>query len=298
MDSIMTNEIQQTLCSFRDKWEQNRNLAFSETLKEGSDIFTWILNRNGLSCAAEFERWLFPRTRILDAGCGNGRVTALINKYAQPAAEIIAIDLTAAEVARDNLANIDRITVHKKDLLEDLSDLGYFDLIYCQEVLHHTSNPLGAFLNLCRQLKRKGEIAVYVYKRKAPIREFADDCVRDRISSLPYEQAMSAMREITELGKALSDFSMKIKVPDVKVLEIPAGEYDIQRLIYHFFLKCFWNPALSFEENAAINYDWYHPQLCSRHTLEEVLGWYSEAGLHVIHQCVDFYGITVRGVKN
>lgn len=298
MDSIMANGIQQTLCSFRDKWEQNRNLAFSETLTEGSDIFTWILNRNGLSCAYEFERWLSPRSRILDAGCGNGRVTALLKKYAQPSSDIIAIDLTSAEIARENLANLNRISVYKKDLLEDLSDLGYFDLIYCQEVLHHTSDPQAAFNNLCRQLTKNGEIAIYVYKQKAPIREYADDFIRDRISSLPYEQAMSAMREITELGKALSDFSVKVKVPDVKVLEIPAGEYDIQRLIYHFFLKCFWNPALSFDDNAAINYDWYHPQLCSRHTLEEVLGWFSQASLHVIHQCVDFYGITVRGVKN
>jgi hypothetical protein len=82
------------------------------------------------------------------------------------------------------------------------------------------------------------------------------------------------------------------------VLGIEAGEYDVQRLIYHFFLKCFWNPDLEFEANAAINYDWYHPQLCSRHTVEEVRSWFDAAELTVVHSLVDHYGITMRGIRN
>ena len=80
------------------------------------------------------------------------------------------------------------------------------------------------------------------------------------------------------------------------MLGIQAGTYDVQRLIYHFFAKCFWNPEMDFESNAAINFDWYHPQLCTRHTLEEVEGWFARARLHIVHRCVDHYGITVRGV--
>ena len=144
----------------------------------------------------------------------------------------------------------------------------------------------------------EGEIAIYVYKLKAPIREYADDMIRGLISGLPYEDALDAMKELTGLGRALSDLDVKVTVPAVKVLGIDAGEYDIQRLIYHFFLKCFWNPAMTFEENAAINYDWYHPQLCTRHTLEEIEEWFSDAGLDVVHRCVDYYGITMRGAKS
>ncbi len=290
--------LNQTLTSFRDKWEQNKKLAFSETLREGSDIHSWILTRNGFSNTSEFKKWLLPKSRILDAGCGNGRVTALLRHCAPASADVVGIDLTAAEVARENLSGLDKVRVEKKDLLEDLTDLGRFDLIYCQEVLHHTSDPRGAFLNVCKQLQSGGEIAIYVYKLKAPIREYADDFVREKISELPYEKALMAMKEVTEFGKALSELNVKVQVPEVKLLGIDAGEYDVQRLIYHFFLKCFWNPSLSFEENAAINYDWYHPQLCTRHTLEEVEGWFSEAGLKIIHRCVDYYGITVRGVSS
>lgn len=287
----------QTFNSFRDKWEQNTQLAFSETSREGSDIFNWILNRNGFDTTQSFAHWLGGRKRILDGGCGNGRVTALLDQYAPPEARIVGVDLTAAAVARENLRKSLRVQIEEGDLLGDLSPLGKFDLIYCQEVLHHTADPKKSFLNLCSLLSDKGEIAIYVYKQKAPLREHADDYVRDRISGLPYEQAMELMAQVTELGKVLSNLKVSVDIPEVKVLGIEAGNYDVQRFLYHYFLKCFWNPDLSYQENVAINYDWYHPQLCTRHTLEEIEGWFGDAGLNIVHRCVDHYGITVRGVR-
>jgi SAM-dependent methyltransferase len=287
----------QTRKSFREKWENNPELAFSETSREGSDIFQWITNRNGFATPEDFRRWLAPRRRILDAGCGNGRVTALLRRYAPADAEIVGIDLTAAEVARANLAGLPLVSVFQKDLLGGLDDLGRFDLIYCQEVLHHTADPRQAFLNLTRLLSSGGEIAIYVYKVKSPLREYADDYVRDRVSRLSYEEALDAMKEITAFGKALAELNSKVTVSEVKVLGIEAGEYDVQRLFYHFFLKCFWNRDLSVDDNVAINYDWYHPQLCTRHTPDEVASWFTEAGLRIVHTVVDHYGITMRGVR-
>jgi SAM-dependent methyltransferase len=182
-----------------------------------------------------------------------------------------------------------------RDLLGDLSGLGRFDFIYSQEVLHHTADPPRAFANLCQLLEPGGEIAIYVYRAKAPAREFVDDYVRERIAGLPYEEAAAHCREISELGRALAQSGAKVKVPAVRVLEIEAGEYDVQRFVYHFFAKCYWNPDVSFEENVMINYDWYHPQLCSRHTQQEVEGWFRDAHLEIAHSRVDFYGITMRG---
>jgi hypothetical protein len=94
-----------------------------------------------------------------------------------------------------------------------------------------------------------------VYKIKAPLREFCDDLVRSRISHLPYKEAMDAMNQVTELGRALAEIKANVSVPNVGVLGIEAGTYDVQRFIYHFFTKCFWNPELDFESNAAINFD-------------------------------------------
>lgn len=290
------NSATQTAGSFRDKWTNNPDLAFAETSREGSEIFNWILGRNGFATPDAFRGWLSGRKRILDAGCGNGRVTALLLKYAPPDAGVMGIDLTAAAVAEQQFRGESQVSFRSKDLLGDLTDLGLFDLIYCQEVLHHTADPRRAFLNLCGRLAPGGEIAVYVYKQKAPLREYADDFIRQKVAGLPYEEAMKQVSGITELGRALSSLDARVRVPDVELLGIEAGEYDVQRLVYFFFLKCFWNPELGFEASTAINYDWYHPQLCSRHTVPEIEAWFADAGLTVVHRHVDPYGITFRGI--
>jgi SAM-dependent methyltransferase len=282
--------------SFKDKWDNNPSLAFAATITEGSDIYRWVLERNGFADTNALKGFLAGKRRVLDAGCGNGRVTALLRRLSSAeSTEVVGIDLVAADIARANLAHERNVRFEKRDLLGDLSGLGEFDFIYCQEVLHHTADPVKGFRNLCALLEPGGEIAIYVYRKKAPGREFVDDFIRDRIAHLPYEEAREVSRQITELGRALSASGAKVTVPAVEMLGIEAGEYDLQRFVYHFFAKCFWSPELSFDDNVAINYDWYHPQLCSRHTLPEVEQWFAMAGLDVVHRFTDFYGITVRG---
>jgi SAM-dependent methyltransferase len=268
-------------------------------LKEGHDINRWILERNGFASNAELKAYLRSKRRILDAGCGNGRVTALLRTCSSvEKTEIVAVDLVAAKVARRNLSRYRNIKVQEANLLGDLSGLGKFDFIYCQEVLHHTADPPYAFRNLCSLLLPGGEIAVYLYKRKGPAREFVDAYIHKQISNMPYPEAMKVCEQLTALGKALSGYKMTLEIPDVETLNITSGRYDLQRFIYHFFCKCFWNPSLSFQENAVINYDWYHPDMASRHTLEEIRGWFSDVGLTVVHEYVDHYGITVRGRRS
>lgn len=283
--------------SFKDKWENNTDLAFRETLDPTSEIHRWIIGRNGFADDDAFRRHLAGRKRLLDAGCGNGRVTALLSELAPADSDIVGLDLVAAKVAIANLAALPNITIHAKDMLGDLSSLGRFDFIYCQEVLHHTADPRGGLLNLASLLEPGGELAIYVYKQKAPAREFVDDFVRDRIAHLPYDEAMVVCRQITELGKTLNAVPASVTVADLPLMGIEAGDYSIQRFFYHFFMKCFWNDEMSFEDNAAINYDWYHPQLATRHSRDEVFGWFRDAGLTVVHELVDPYGITMRGVR-
>lgn len=288
-----------TAQSFSDKWHKNTGLAFENTLNPDSETFKWITERNGFKDGEELREFLSSKKRVLDGGCGNGRVTALLRTYSDSkTTEIIGIDLTAADVAEKNLAAYENVKFYKKNLLDNLDDLGKFDFIYCQEVLHHTGNARKGFDNLVQILEPGGEIAIYVYKQKAPAREFVDDYVREKIAGMDYETAMKHCRQITELGKALTDQNVKLKIPEVELLQIPAGEYNLQRFIYHFFAKMFWNDEYNFEDNAVINYDWYHPQDCTRHTIEEVREWFTENGLKINYEHTDFYGITVKGEYN
>ncbi|HXD92258.1 MAG TPA: class I SAM-dependent methyltransferase [Bacteroidia bacterium] len=288
-----------TEASFRDKWENNQDLAFSETLREGSDIQNWILNRNGWNTKNDLVQFLTNKQNILDAGCGNGRVTALLGQCANAKASVVGIDLVAADVAVKNLTDYSNIKIFPADLLENNSKFGKFDFIYCQEVLHHTNNPELSFKNLIENnLEDNGCIAIYVYRKKAPVREYVDDYIRDKIKGLSYAEAKKACNEITELGKALSDMKLNVKIPAVDILKIEAGEYDLQRFIYHYFMKCFWSNSMSFNNNSAINYDWYHPQNCERYEIEEIRAWFNNCNLKITHEFVDHYGITMHGKKN
>ena len=284
--------------SFLDKWNNNPKLAFDNTLKEGSEIFNWILKRNGFKNKNHLIKYLANKTRILDAGCGNGRVTALLSKYSNPLkTEIVGIDLVASNIAKKNFKDNNKIKFYKKNILDKLNDLGKFDFVYCQEVLHHTKIPKKAFINLCSLLTKNGEIAIYVYKKKAPIREYVDDYIRKKIENLSYIEAIKVCEQITKLGYILSQINAKITVPQIDSLEISKGKYDLQRFLYHFFIKCYWNPELSFKDNVVINYDWYHPQICIRYQPDVIRNWFNEAGLKIIHENIDHYGITIRGKR-
>ena len=289
----------QTKNSFLQKWTSANGFQTGGLASFDSNTLNWILTRNGFESIDELSKYIKQFPVILDAGCGNGRVLGLLAEISGQDQKLFGVDLAAADIARENLMPIPKITVSQADLMEfsTLENICSPDFIYCQEVLHHTADPSVSFNNLARLLNVGGEIAIYVYKEKAPIREYSDDYVRGQISSLNYGDASKHMLQFAEFGRALSNLQIEIDVPEVTVLGISAGKYDLQRFIYHHFMKCYWNDELSLENNVMINFDWYHPTIASRHTLEEVRTWYMESGIAIIHEHVDEYGITMRGKK-
>lgn len=288
----------QTRGSFADKWALAGRSLFDQTLDPANEINQWIVRRNGFSSLEAFSSHVRPRRRILDAGCGNGRVTALLRRIAHEDAEIVGIDFASAAIAAENLKHLDKVGCHEGDLTKPLERFGRFDFIYCQEVLHHTNDPQLSFSNLCRILEDGGEIAVYVYKKKAVIREFADDYLREHVSKLDRDSALEVSSQLTELGRVLSSLEEEVDIPAIPLLGMQGGRQTVQRFIYDHMLKCFYNASFSETENNLTNFDWYHPEVASRHTLEEVRRWFDDSAISITHECVDAYGITIRGVKS
>lgn len=295
----MENQIEQTRNSFEGKWKAVSDYQVEGPESFDSDTLGWILRRNGFLDIDDFARYLSRFPVILDAGCGNGRILKLMHHIGGVEQKYIGVDFASWKTAQANLIDYKNVTIKMADLtnFSTMKDLAAPDFIYCQEVLHHTSDPSLSFGNLVKLLKKGGEIAIYVYKQKAPIREYTDDFVRSKIEAMTHDEAADLTRDFAEFGRVLSDLNIEVTVPNLRLLEIPAGTYDVQRLFYHFFVKCYWNNELSEEVNNMTNFDWYHPSICSRHTLDEVLEWFSSNKLDVVHSYVDEYGITVRGKK-
>jgi SAM-dependent methyltransferase len=231
----------QTNESFLQKWTIGAGAFLDTTLDENSDIFSWITNRNGFQATSEFSNWLSSRSRILDAGCGNGRITQLLRKYSPATTQILGIDFASHEIAQSNCGSMPNTSFMYADLMGDLSNLGQFDLIYCQEVLHHTVDPKRSFLNLVGLLEPEGEIAIYVYKRKSVIREFSDDFIRNQIEGLTFDQAKEAITQITNFARVVSRMPGTFSFPDIPILGIKADELSLHRFIYNNCFKNFWN---------------------------------------------------------
>lgn len=260
----------------------------------------WLAQRYGFGDCAEMGRYMAGRGCVLDAGCGSG-LSASQWLGADWAGEAwVGVDISEAiDVAKQRLGQVPNTHFIQADILDPpLIERG-FDAIFSEGVLHHTPSTEQAIKRLAPLLKPEGEFLFYVYRRKGPIREFADDFIRGEVSGLEPEQAWEKLRPLTRLAQALADLKVTIDVPeDIPYLGIKAGPVDVQRLIYWNFMKLFWNREFSFEENNHVNYDWYHPRYAHRQSEEEVRRWCAEAGLRVHHFNAQESGFTVRAFKS
>jgi arsenite methyltransferase len=288
----------QTESSFGYKWTKLESFG-SPGMR--AELHNWLIERYGFASADDMCGFFAARRRILDAGCGAGFATSawMREGWSDAGAEWIGLDISVAiDVARSRLDQFGGTHFVQGDVLHPPFRPGVFDAIMSEGVLHHTPSTRGALNALVPLLAPEGELMFYVYRQKAPIREFTDDYVREKLASLEAGEAWDALRPLTRLGKALAELRVEVEVPeDVPLLGIKAGRHDIQRLLYWHVAKLFWNDRMTFEENNHVNFDWYAPRYAHRHTEQEVRGWCDAAGLEISHFNVHEAGITVRAIK-
>jgi SAM-dependent methyltransferase len=287
----------QTEQSFAYKWGKRASYE-SEAMRAVAQ--EWMLRRYGFESSAAMRAYLAERDPVLDAGCGSGFTSSLWLEpgWSKGKATWLGADVSGAiDVARERLADIERVYFVQADVLDLPFEHQSFGAVVCEGVMHHTPSTEAALHALAGLLRSGGEFLFYVYRRKAPVREFADDHVRAAVSGLPPAEAWEALRPLTELGKLFAELNAEVEVPDIPVLGIEAGTYDVQRLIYWHFAKLFWNHELTMEENLHVNFDWYHPRYAHRHSEEEVRAWCGDADLEITRFDVEPSGFTVRAIK-
>lgn len=292
--SSVTMDDGATQRSFGAKWAQ-----YQEEDRDRLAEFQhrWFDERFGFAGERAFEEFLAGKHRILDAGTGPGICAARCASLSQ--ARVVGMDLsdsvTAAHRRNQHLDNLDYV---QGDILNPPFAPGTFDLVVADQVLHHTPDCVRAFRTMAGLVAPGGQLAAYVYRKKAVLRELADDHIIDFTSTLPVDQCLELSEQLTELGRELSRLKASVKLErGVPLLGIEPGEHDVQRLIYWTMLKCFWNEELGWHQSVMVNYDWYSPVYRSRHTEDEVLGWCRDAGLEVVHTDVVPSGISVRAAR-
>lgn len=297
------------------------NISDTQQQTEDTFGFKWKKRETYESPAvqAEWQRWLFEkyfdgnaieldnlltagggRKAILDAGCGSGGSGILLFGERLRDHDYLGVDISdAVAVARKRF---DEKGIPARFEQCDLNSIpehyGPFDIIFSEGVLHHTDSVEKAIFELSLRLKKGGKFLFYVYVKKAPIREYTDDLIRAAISPLDNEEAWNALEPLSKLGKTLGDLNIKIEVEDaIPYLGIEKGTYDLQRFFYYKICKAFFRADYSLDEMNHINFDWFRPANCYRHTPEEISDFCAKAGLEIARLHVEESGITVIAAK-
>ena len=288
----------QTKEAFGFKWSK-RDTYESEAVQENAK--KWLFERYCDNNPAHLEKWLEgERKIILDVGCGSGYSAIPFFGEHLKHHDYLGIDISnAIDIARERFKE----RGYPGDFLQaDMTELPIpnesVDIIFAEGVLHHTDNTGKTLRYLSSKLKKGGRFLFYVYKKKAVIREFTDDYIRNSIKDMTDEEAWQALMPLTKLGKVLGDLDLKISVPEnIELLDIPKGEIDIQRLFYWYISKMYYKPEYSLDEMNHINFDWYRPLNCHRHTEDEIRQYCKDASLDIEHINIQHAGITVVAQK-
>lgn len=289
---------QQTDKAFGFKWAKRETY---ESPASKANMQDWLFQRYCKGDTSRLDQWLEgSRKLIVDAGCGAGFSGLLFFGDRLKNHDYLGVDISSAvDVARQRFQESDI----SADFLQcDLSKLpivdNSVDIIFSEGVLHHTDSTELSIKYLARKLVTGGRFLFYVYRKKAVVREFTDDYVREYLKAMGDEEAWEALKPLTQLGIALGKLNVEIDVEEaIPFLGIEAGKLDLQRFFYWNICKAYYRPEFSFDEMHHINFDWFRPLNCHRHTPEEVVKWCGEAGLNIEHIDVQEAGITIVALK-
>lgn len=112
------------------------------------------------------NQYEFGGKSILDAGTGTGHRLMEVALFYRNS-KFTAIDYSQRSI---NIAkrlalkqNVSNVNFKIKNLMNNLSGLGKFQIILCMGVLHHLSDPKVGLRNLCSVLHDNGLLFLYVY---------------------------------------------------------------------------------------------------------------------------------------
>ncbi|MCP9852119.1 methyltransferase domain-containing protein [Synechococcus sp. HJ21-Hayes] len=294
---LVSYEQAQTRETFGFKWKKVETFGSPSSLAR---MRAWLIERYGDLSAVKWLEEHGEQPLLIDAGCGAGMSGLELLEPLLPRIRYLGVDVSeAVDVARQRFAE----RGHSCGFLQaDISELPLppesVDLIFSEGVLHHTNSTEHALKSLATLLRKGGRFMFYVYKKKGPIREFADDFIRERLQPMSPDQAWIAMEPLTQLGISLGKLNAEIEIPEpIDLLGIPAGRTSVQRLFYWHVAKMFYRSDLTFDEMNHINFDWYAPANATRQTPEEVRTWCDEAGMIIEREVIEEAGITIIARK-
>lgn len=212
---------------------------------------------------------------VLDAGCGMGR---FMEVALNDGARVVGVDMSEAVVAaRENVGSHLGANVIRADILKPPFKEGVFDCVYSLGVLHHTPDAARAFEVLLGLLKRGGFCAIWVY---------TNETMADKV----YNLVSGMYRVITiRLPLRLLYALCHLAVPFYYV-----GRLPVLGLVFRTVLPM--STHRRGDWRILDTFDWYSAKYQSKHTFDEVEGWFCSAGMSDIERMA--VPVAVRGRRD
>ena len=140
--------------------------------KENDNKQTILEKGNKNFLANQFKKFIGHKKNVLEVGCGTGQLSIYFSIGANN--NIVGLDPTieSLKLAKNfsDKNNITNIKFVNADIFDDVLSDNYFDLIWCNGVLHHTKDPYGAFEILVKSLKKEGYVLIGLYNKIGRVR--------------------------------------------------------------------------------------------------------------------------------
>jgi SAM-dependent methyltransferase/uncharacterized protein YbaR (Trm112 family) len=201
---------------------------------------------------------------VLDGGCGSGKLTRQIAEHG--AEVVIGVDIIeAVDGAFERSRDLPNVHIVQGNIFELPLRRQAFDLVWSNGVIHHTPDARGAHEALAQMVKPEGLLYVWVYaKRFNPFRFAKDVLDLLRVTRLPEPVLLRVSKVFAYLSFGMhAVYKLIRRLPPFRARSRWAKRTLRRRTVDE--LQLTWFDALS-------------PEYDSRHSEEEVIGWFERLG--------------------
>jgi len=138
----------------------------------------WATAEFGDEEKAKIDRMLMHASlregsRVIEPGCGAGRLTAILARAVGPTGLVLAFDISAAmiEAARHRIGSVKNVCFQFGPVEQYPFASGKFDAVICHNVFPHFDDKPKAVAHLAFALKPRGKFIVFHFMNSAGIND-------------------------------------------------------------------------------------------------------------------------------
>lgn len=192
---------------------------------------------------------------VLDAGCGGGRYCRIA---ARAGAEVTGVDHSdAVDKAQALCQGLENVRLAQADLKQLPFEPGGFDFVFSIGVMHHDADTRAVFDAVATMVRPGGHYAVWFYRKNQWWQEAINSSLRRVTTRMAPERLESLCRAGAGLGA------------------IPLVNRSLNKVVN-------FSAHPDAENRLCDTFDWYAPRFQHHHTVEEVAGWFAEAGFEEV----------------